>query len=88
MVAVEAQAAGIPCVLSANITREAAVTPRCEFVSLAYRGKWTEALLRALDEGREYGTRALEGSAYDIRTEADKLTEYYLEKVAEGGERE
>lgn len=85
MVAVEAQAAGIPCVLSANITREAAVTPRCEFVSLAYRGKWTEALLRALDEGREYGKRALEGSAYDIRTEANKLTEYYLGTALEGG---
>ena len=85
MVAVEAQAAGIPCVLSDNITKEAAVTPKCEFVPLADRGKWAEALSRALDEGREYGTRALEGSAYDIRTEADKLTEYYLEKVAEGG---
>ena len=85
MVAVEAQAAGIPCVLSDNITKEAAVTPKCEFVPLADRERWAEALNAALDKGRDYGAAGLEGSAYDINTEAGKLTDYYLGMIGEGG---
>lgn len=85
MVAVEAQAAGIPCVLSDNITKEAAITENCTFVPLAERERWAEALNAALDKGRDYGAAGLEGSAYDINTEAGKLTDYYLGMIGEGG---
>lgn len=49
MVGVEAQAAGLPCVFSTNVTREVACTEDCAFVGLdASADEWVLAILSAL----------------------------------------
>ena len=79
LVAVEAQAAGIPCVLSENVTSEAAVTDNCVFAPLNDVAAWAEALERALDAGRDFAEALkLKGGDYDIEAEADKLEKCYL----------
>ncbi len=88
IVAVEAQAAGIPCVLSDNVTREAAVTDLCVFVPLGDVESWVKALENALDTGRRYDADLLKGGPYDIRAEAKRLESYYGELLGEAdGER-
>ena len=89
LVAVEAQAAGIPCVLSENVTSEAAVTNNCVFAPLNDVGAWADALERALDAGRDYGEALkLKGGDYDIDAEADKLEKYYLNGAKGNGRNE
>lgn len=79
LVAVEAQAAGIPCVLSGNVTEEAAVTKNCVFVPLNDTAAWVRALENALDAGRDPAEAlTLKGSDYDIEAEAARLEKYYL----------
>ena len=88
LVAIEAQAAGIPVILSDNITRETGLTENCRFLSLKSRRAWAEAVVGTLesrDAGRSEG--ALAGGPFDIRAEAHALEEYYSSLAARKGER-
>ena len=88
LVAIEAQAAGIPVILSDNITRETGLTENCRFLSLKSRRAWADAVvgtLESIDAGRSEG--ALEGGPFDIRAEARALEEYYSSLAARKGER-
>lgn len=78
LVAIEAQAAGLFCLMSDNITREAAVTDNCAFLPLDDVNEWADSVLAVLEAARNYdGPEALSGGPYDIRLEAKKLEELY-----------
>lgn len=86
---VEAQASGLPLVLSTGVTREADLAGGAEFLDLE---AGAEAWACALDQGvcrgrtadRSSGTKAVRESGYDIAQEAQWLQEFYLMKSEEG----
>ncbi len=79
---VEAQAAGVPCVISDAITREADLgLGLLRFVSLKAGGEeWCEQIMEALRMERpDWDTRkrAIQESGYDISSSADALSRIY-----------
>ncbi|MFQ7669146.1 MAG: glycosyltransferase [Eggerthella lenta] len=91
MAAVEAQAAGVPCVLSTGVPELAVIAPQFT-VRLpldAGSGVWTDAVERAVraGAGRSEGADAARRSGYDIFDTSRWLGAYYaevLEKAAGG----
>lgn len=86
LVAIEAQMAGLPCVLSDAITREVDVTGACEFLSIEDPRGWAEALVRVADATKR--DRALHDvetyfDDYDIKKASPRLGSYYEKLTAE-----
>lgn len=80
LVAIEAQAMGIPCLLSDCITKETDVTGHVEYLPILSANFWSIELQKAVDtKGRYDGVKAVAEHGYDIRVEAQKLLQYYLE---------
>jgi glycosyltransferase involved in cell wall biosynthesis len=86
-VVLEAQAAGLPCVVSEHTPAEAVVLPeRVERVALS-RGvdAWAEALARALERPRADGgdaCRRLRERGYDVAASYGALTHAYEQQLA------
>ena len=81
LVAVEAQAMKLPCLLSDHITAEAAVGGVCKFASIDRPDRWAQAMLQAASLHGVECHRAMTENGYDIRTEAPKLLEWYKEII-------
>ena len=86
LVGIEAQRAGLPCLLSDTITGEVDVTRTCEFLPIDDPQVWSDALLRVAEAAEH--NRSLLGmdecfADYDITKAAPKLTAYYEQLVAE-----
>lgn len=80
LVAIEAQAMGIPCLLSDCITKEADVTGHVEYLPILSANYWANEISRVLDENISYdGRKAVAAAGYDIVEESKKLLEYYTE---------
>lgn len=80
LVAIEAQAMGIPCLLSDCITKEADVTGHVEYLPILSANYWANEISRVLDENLSYdGRKAVAAAGYDIVEESKKLLEYYTE---------
>jgi glycosyltransferase EpsF len=78
VVAVEAQAAGLPCVLSTNITTEVMLTASCEMLNLsAGAEQWARTVIRAGEQSRIVSADALEAQGYNVATEARDLLDHY-----------
>jgi glycosyltransferase involved in cell wall biosynthesis len=78
VVLVEAQAAGLPCVVSDTITRETDVTGRIEFVSLSEpTKKWADRILSSSYDHKDT-SHLMKKSGYDTVTMAGWLTDYYM----------
>lgn len=77
--AVEAQAAGLPCVFSDTITREAKILDQVEYVSLQSPATdWADRVLAlAYTVERNRCNAYLHQKGYDIHDMADKLMEIY-----------
>ena len=75
MTVVEAQAAGLPCVLSDTITREVDVSPLVEYLPLGDAEQWADALLER--RPRQDVTENVAAAGFDIRSSARKLSELY-----------
>ena len=75
VVGVEAQAAGLPCLFSDKITREAHLCGDNAFLPLD-AGVWAEEMLRPREK-TEHPAQILREKHYDIREEAARLTAYY-----------
>lgn len=83
VVALEAQAAGLPCLFSDKIDRDVDVCGNGEFLPLD-----EEAWARALNAPRRKsadGAEKLRAAHYDIRTEGRRLSDYYREALAGAG---
>lgn len=88
IVLVEAQRAGLPCLVSEFVPRVADVTGTCEFIPIDDPRAWSEALLRIAEAPAS--DRSMPGmdacfADYDIEEAAPRLVSYY-EDLAAGRE--
>lgn len=79
IVGVEAQANGLPVLMSDTITKEAAIS-ECKYLSLnAGAEKWADEIVRLADLGRiSNGRELIIKKGFDICSEAKKLEEFYI----------
>lgn len=75
---IEAQAAGLPCVMSANVTDECVVTELVKILPIDDPKAWATAILAAKGTPRTDRLAQIQESGYDITAAADKLTRFYL----------
>ena len=78
MAAVEAQAAGLPCLLSDKMTEEAKITDNAFFLSLESGIEAWSATVCSADSGdkeRDYSN--LTGNGFDIKIQGDTLLQFY-----------
>lgn len=76
--AIEAQAAGLPCLLSDGISREAAITDSCVYVPLGSTDAWVKEIEDGFARGRSDNRQAVIDAGYDIRATAAWLQAFYL----------
>ena len=78
VVTIEAQAAGLPCLLSEAVTRECAVTDLCTFLPIDKPELWADAVEKVLAAPRRNTQNEIIRAGYDIKQTAAWLTEFYL----------
>ena len=78
-VLVEAQAAGLPCLISDGVTKEAALLPTTVEARLdCPLSVWAERIVEVADTDRfAEPARLLAQRGYDLQTEIQRLEEYY-----------
>ena len=74
MVGIEAQAAGLCCLFSDKVSREADVGDGNEFLPLDAEA-WAQAL--AKPRTKQNNTEKLRAAHFDIETEAHRLSDFY-----------
>lgn len=86
---IEAQAAGLPCMISDRVSEECIVTSDVISVKKLSRpaSEWAECILRKVQDGRRDTLKEIEKSGYDIKIAAKKLEQIYLEKYDKCGVR-
>lgn len=85
VVMIEAQAAGLRCIVSDTITSETDVTGRIKFISLRESAEiWAQTILDTTYE-HEDTSESLRRKGYDTATMADWLSEYYMGQAASAG---
>lgn len=77
IVAIEAQAAGLPCFCSETIPHEVAVTDLCVFLPLNCPCRWADEIITYQGFLRENTSPKLIRDGYDIRVTVIWLEEYY-----------
>ena len=76
---IEAQAAGIPCVLSDAITREVVLSDDTRCLSLKSDPReWAEKVIEGGKIPKKNNYSLIESNGYDIKTTAKWLTEFYI----------
>lgn len=81
---VEAQATGLPCLISDEITSMVCLTDLVEFMSIKKPARdWAEAMLRMLEEhpDRRSRTEEIKAAGFDVRQVAEKLMDIYQEQI-------
>lgn len=79
---VEAQAAGLPCCVSAGVPRDAAITELVQFKSLNESAEqWAQWVLERAKIPRKDMSEEMKKAGYDISETAQWLQEFYLEVV-------
>ncbi len=79
LVAVEAQAVGVPCLLSSEITEEVELGGKCEFLPINDSKVWANKMLSMLNSSYRYdATEQIIEAGYEITTESVKLGQFYL----------
>lgn len=81
VVAAEAQAAGIACLFSDKVTREADICGGAKFLPLDTE-IWAQAMAGGLPPKADNAAK-LAAAHYDIRTEAARLTDFYAAALTE-----
>ncbi len=76
---IEAQAAGLPCVLSDTIDRETDVTGLASFISLQDRIEhWCKTIVDASKKTRRDTRKQISEAGYDVELNVKRLMDYYL----------
>jgi glycosyltransferase involved in cell wall biosynthesis len=79
VVSIEAQASGIPCVLSDTITKESDITGNCIFQSLnSSPDDWADQVFLLKDYNRVSTINKIKRAGYDIHEQAMRLQDFYL----------
>ncbi len=83
VVGVEAQAAGVPCVMADVVTPETKILESTAFVSPEESAvNWAKAVLESVSCYEKRDTRTeMRKAGYDIEAEAQKLTDFYEELI-------
>ena len=77
---IEAQAAGLPCVISDTISQEVVVGKNVIFMSLQQSVQaWAQAILQQKQKPKADNITALRKSGYDVKTTAAFLQKFYEE---------
>lgn len=79
VVGVEAQAAGLPCFFSTDMTKETKVLKTTKFIELTENPqKWASKILKELKNYKRIDTtQEITGNKFNISIEATKLEDYY-----------
>lgn len=77
VVTVEAQSAGLPCLISDVVSREAAITDLCTFLPYSKPELWADAV-QTLELNRKDTRAEVIKAGYDIRTTAKWLEGFYV----------
>lgn len=82
---IEAQASGLPCVFSTNITQELAVTGNVRFLSLQDPvSKWSDTIITLNSQiVRENTSQDIINAGYEIDTQSNLLQQFYKNKWGE-----
>ena len=73
---IEAQSAGLKCLISDSITKEAKITPLVEYVSLDENAKeWANKVLENIDYVRENQTQRIIDNGYEIKSTCQQFLE-------------
>lgn len=75
---IEAQAAGLPCVMSDTVTDECIVTDLVTRLPITDPEAWADEILKKRDAVRTDRLADIQAAGYDIKTAAEKLTQFYL----------
>lgn len=88
--AIEAQAAGLKCILSDKITSETSKTNNIEYLSLGINVReWADKILKWNNNYERKDTSDLiKLAGYDIKTQAKQLQEFYCQKYKDWCENE
>lgn len=80
MVAIEAQVAGCPCVLSDQVPHEADISGKTSFISLENKSSWISTVLNISSQtaNRQIETSNTCAERYDISASANRLTFLYV----------
>ena len=80
VVGVEAQAAGLPCFFSTDMTKETKVLDTTEFIELTESPKdWASLILKKLKSyKRTDATQEITNNSFNIKIESEKLEKKYL----------
>ena len=74
---IEAQATGLPCVISDTITREADITGLVNYLPLGDAGKWAECIEKLPRENRVTPIQQFKNNCYDI----ESVTEQFVKLI-------
>ena len=80
IVSVEAQCAGLPCIFSENITRQAKITPCCTFLPIDDPKPWADEILRIKQSNLVRG-----GAVIDLYPYSVEAQEEAFQSLLEGG---
>ena len=80
---IEAQASGLPCVISDHVSEECIIIKDLVFCMPMEESsaRWAEHILHQSSRKRENYIKKLQERGYDISTAAKKLENFYLEKA-------
>ena len=83
VVGIEAQAAGLPCVFSDQITEEVKITNNVEFLPIQETKPWVEQIQKEKKFERKDTIEEIKNHHYAIEQTAQKLQEFYEKKGKE-----
>lgn len=74
-VVIEAQASGLPCVISDTVTREANITGKVMYLPIDSPKDWVDPVVQAAHSERYNGVTCLRSAGYDIHQEVRRFVE-------------
>ena len=83
IVVIEAQTAGLPCVVSDVVPSEAKILEGTEMLSLEKPEEWAEQILEMARLSKKNNTEAIQRAGFDITIESKKLENYYENCLSE-----
>ena len=83
---IEAQAAGLPCVISENVPLDCVITDLVQQVPLDI-SRWEDALLQLKTGNRKNTQEEIKNARFDIKENAAYLEKYYLSALEKFDER-
>ena len=83
IVVLEAQAAGLPCVVSDCVSQEAGIVDDIIFLTLKDTpvSIWTDQILQFMRHKRENGAEKIKRAGYDIKSTAETVRNLYFETI-------